>query len=317
MAKSFTVLVTGATGFIGRRLLEPGARSLVRRADGRDNSIVGDLLDPMSLALACKDADVVYHCGGYAHSASPPESDIHWRVNYEGTRNLLKAAGRAGVRRFVFLSSVKAMGDPGSECVDEEWQGEPSSQYGKAKRAAENEVLEAGVRYGMHVVNLRLAMVFGAGGRGNLERMVRGVAAGWFPPLPETGNRRSLVHVHDVVRAARVVVNNPLSNGKTYIVADRQAYSGREIYDAIRLGLDKGQTRWFLPRQTLDLGGRLGDLFGSAFGYRLALNSDAVEQLLGSACFLPNKIQSELGWRASVGLADGIREMCVGRIRVA
>lgn len=317
MAKSSTVLVTGATGFIGRRLLEPGARSLVRSADGHDNSVVGDLLDPMSLALACKDVDTVYHCGGYAHSASPSESNIHWRVNYEGTRNLLEAAGRAGVRQFVFLSSVKAMADPGFECVDEEWQGEPKSQYGKAKRAAEDEVLEAGIRYGMHVVNLRLAMVFGAGGRGNLERMVRGVAAGWFPPLPETGNRRSLVHVNDVVRAARVAVTNPLSNGKTYIVADHQAYSGREIYDTIRSELGMSRTRWRLPQQALSLGGMLGDVLGSSLRHRLLLNSEAVEQLLGSACFSPDKIRSELGWCATVNLADGIREMCLDRITIA
>ncbi|MCZ7655575.1 MAG: NAD-dependent epimerase/dehydratase family protein [Rhodocyclaceae bacterium] len=89
----------------------------------------------------------------------------------------------------------------------------------------------------MHVVNLRLAMVYGHGGRGNLERMARGIRAGWFPPLPDSGNRRSLVHVEDVVAAMGMVAQAPAANGRTYIVADPKAYSGREIYDAIRRGL--------------------------------------------------------------------------------
>lgn len=87
------------------------------------------------------------------------------------------------------------MAEPGDACADKDWPGEPATPYGRAKRAAEDAVLEAGAKYGMHVVNLWLAMVYGHGGRGNLERMARGIRAGWFPPLPETGNRRSLVHM--------------------------------------------------------------------------------------------------------------------------
>lgn len=102
------------------------------------------------------------------------------------------------MRRFVFLYSVKAVAEPSEQCVDEVWLGEPSTPYGRAKRDAEDVVLDIGQRHGMHFVNLRLAMVYGRGGRGNLERMARGFQAGWFQPLPETGNRWSLVQVDDV-----------------------------------------------------------------------------------------------------------------------
>lgn len=308
-------LITGASGFVGGRLWAMLSREaapvrvLVRHAGTLPGSALGDLLDPGSLRAACDGVESVFHCAGYAHAFVSSDPDIHWRINFEGTRNLLRAAGEAGVRRFVFLSSVKAMAEPGDACADEDWPGEPVTPYGRAKRAAEDAVLEAGVKYGMHVVNLRLAMVYGRGGRGNLERMARGIRAGWFPPLPDTGNRRSLVHVDDVVAAMRLVAQAPAANGRTYIVADPKAYSGREIYDAIRRALGKPPARWWVPAALLRSGGRLGDGLGKLAGRTLPLNSEVTERLLGSACYAPARIERELGWRAGIGLDDGVREM--------
>lgn len=302
-------LVTGASGFIGGRILAEGDKALVRRAGSAPGAIIGDLLSPKSLQTACEGVGCVFHCAGYAHAFSSSDPDAHWRINFEGTRNLLIAAGEAGVRRFVFLSSVKAMAEPGDVCVDEDWPGEPASPYGRAKRAAEEAVLEAGAKYGMHVVNLRLAMVYGRGGRGNLERMARGIRAGWFPPLPDSGNRRSLVHVDDVAAAMRLVAQAPAADGRTYIVADPKAYSGREIYDAIRRVFGKAPVRWHMPPVLLRAGGWLGDALGGFSGRSMPLNSEAVERLLGSACYSPSRIGRELGWQARIGLDEGIREM--------
>lgn len=309
MNEAEATLVTGASGLIGRRLLRPCDRALMRVASGLPNAVLGDLLYPTTLASVCRGIDTVFHCAGYAHALDSSSQDAHWRVNYEGTLNLLTAAAAAGVRRFVFLSSVKAMAEPGFSCVDEDWPGEPVSSYGKAKRAAEEAVLDAGARYGMHVVNLRLAMVYGYGGRGNLERMARGIAAGWFPPLPETGNRRSLVHVDDVVDAVRLVAAHPTAGGRTYIVAGSLAYSGFEIYDTLRAAMGKPPVRYRVPEWLLRSGGRFGDLLRQFSLRHFPLNSEIVDRLLGSACYLPTKIEHELGWRAKVGLAEGVREM--------
>ncbi|MCP9439870.1 MAG: NAD-dependent epimerase/dehydratase family protein [Nitrospira sp.] len=292
------VLVTGATGFIGRRLLWPGERVFVRRPAGLPNEVVGDLLNPVSLARACEGMETVFHCAGYAHAFSSSDPDIHWRINFEGTRNLVNAAGQAGVRHFVFLSSVKAMAEPGDQCIDEDWPGEPATPYGKAKLAAEKAVLETGGKYGMDVVNLRLAMVYGRGGRGNLERLARAIRAGWMPPLPETGNRRSLVHVQDVVEVMRLAAERPEAAGRTYIVADARCYSTRAIYDAIRAALGLPRVGWSVPTWLLRAAGRLHP--------RL---DDMVDRLIGSACYSPARIERELGWRARVGLKEGLREM--------
>jgi len=297
-----TALVTGATGFIGARLLKAGDRALVRNATAVPGAVVGDLLDFKLLAAACKDIETIFHCAGYAHAFSSSDPDAHWRINFEGTRNLLLAAGEAGVKRFVFLSSVKAMAEPGDECVDEDWPGEPDTPYGKAKRAAEDAVLEAGAKYGMHVVNLRLALVYGRGGRGNLERMARTIQAGWFPPLPETANRRSLVHVQDVVEVMRLVAARPEANGRTYIIADARAYSGRDIQDAIRAVLRAPTLHWNVPAGVLRAAGHLNGRLG-----------EVVDRLIGSACYSPARIERELGWRAGVGLEAGLREMLAGK----
>lgn len=304
------ILVTGASGFIGRQLQRPGDRALVRNEADLPGAVVGDLLDPASLGSACADVETVFHCAGYAHAFVPSDPDAHWRVNFEGTRNLVEVAGRAGVRRFIFLSSVKAMAESGDVCVDESWPGEPATPYGKAKRAAEDAVIEAGVKYDMHVVNLRLAMVYGRCGRGNFERMARSIRSGWFPPLPETGNRRSIVHVSDVVSAMRLVADAPTANGRTYIVADSRAYSGREIYDAIRAAVSPAPTiRWRVPAGLLRSAGRLGDGLGTLIQRSLPLNSEVVSRLLDSACYSPGWIEHELGWRAKLGLEEGLREM--------
>lgn len=311
-------LVSGGSGFIGRRLSENllgngmACRFLSRKPSLNVSSVRASLDDRKALAEACVGIDTVFHCAGYAHafsSLSGNDSAKHWVVNFEGSRNLVEAAGQAGVRSFVFLSSVKAMAEPGEECVDEDFPGEPETAYGRSKLAAEQAILAAGQRYGMHIVNLRLSMVYGAGGRGNLERMGRLVKRGIFPPLPETGNHRSLVHVDDVVSAMRLVAGDARANGRTYIIAGQEAPSGRGLFDVLRLAQGLPPCNWSVPVSVLRAVARLGDGMGKISGHRLPLDSEALDRLLKSAWYSPARIERELGWRARVSLMDGLAEM--------
>jgi len=156
---------------------------------------------------------------------------------------------------------------------------------------------------------VRLTMVYGAGGRGNLERMGRLVRKGWFPPLPETSNRRSLVHVDDVVEAMRQVMNADVAKGRTYIVAGPQAPSGRQLYDAIRKVLGLPAARWSVPEPVFRFAAGCGDLAEATFKRRVPLNSEVVDRLLGSAWYSSARITRELGWQARIGLEEGLREM--------
>jgi nucleoside-diphosphate-sugar epimerase len=294
--------VSGSRGFIGGRLVQ---------------ALSSDGLKPAVLARGVlpkfKDGiDTVFHCAGYAHafsSLSANDAAMHWQGNFEYTRNLVVAAGKAGIQRFVFLSSVKAMAEPGDALVDEGFLGEPETAYGQSKRAAELAVIEAGKCYGMHVVNLRLAMVYGSGGRGNLERMGRLVGRGLFPPLPETGNHRSLVHVDDVVSAMRLVAFDDRAAGKTYIVASQHAPSGRELFNALRTAHGLSSCTWMVPELVLRAVAGSGDVLGMLLKRRLPLNSEVLVRLLGSAWYSPSRIERELGWQARISLVDGLSEM--------
>lgn len=310
--------VTGGTGFIGGRLGaalgETGVPwvGLSRRPASFPVRRIEDFAGFSSLTAACDGLVTIFHCAGYAHAFSSLSTDdetLHWQVNFEGTRNLVEAAGQAGVRRFIFLSSVKAMGEPGNHCADEDFPVPPDTAYGRAKRAAEEAVLEAGLRYGMHVVNLRLAMVYGAGGRGNLERMGRMVARGRFPPLPETGNHRSLVHVDDVVSAMRLAAADDRAAGQTYIVASPEAPSGRQLFDALRAANGLPPCGWSVPASLLRATARIGDGLELLSRRRLPLDSEVLARLLGSAWYSPARIERELGWRARISLAEGLSEM--------
>lgn len=311
------VLVTGATGFIGRRLRRRDERALVRVGQGWAGEVVGDLLDPTSLARACEGIKTIFHCAGYAHAFASSDRDVHWRVNFDGTRNLIEAARMAGVRRFILLSTMAAMGRlaHAAQPVDEDFSGEVVDAYGAAKRAAEMYLREASDKHGLEQVIIRPPLVYGRGDPGNMARMMRGIRAGWFPPLPETDNRRSLVHVDDLVAAMRLVAERPQANGRTYIVAYSQAYSAREVYDAIRAALAVPSAPIFrVPAWLVRAGGLAGDALGLLLRRSMPLNSEVVERLLGSACYSPARLERELGWRARIGLEDGLREM-IGCVR--
>lgn len=306
------VLVTGGTGFIGRRLVfalrEQGARLrvLVRSesavpADWCGVEIaVGDLADAASLARACAGVNAVIHAAGFAHADAADTPDFaarHWTINAEGTFRLLDAAAVAGVERFVFLSSVKAVGDPGPRCVGEDWDAPPETPYGRAKRAAEERVLAVGRERGLHVVNLRPALVYGPGMKANLARLIEAARRGRLPPLPETGNRRSLVHADDVAQAALLGAAHPASAGKTYFVTDGQPYSGRDLYVIARRAFDLPVPGWTVPPSVLYGMARLMDSALTLVGRRGRKARTALDKLLGWACYDSSRIGAELGYR--------------------
>lgn len=116
----------------------------------------------------------------------------------------------------------------------------------------------------------------------------------------------------------RLVAERPEANGRTYIVADARAYSGREIYDAIYAttraaspapALPWATFKWSMPASLLRAGACMGDGVGALLGWAIPLNSEVVDRLLGSAWYSPARIERELGWRAQVGLAEGVREI--------
>lgn len=320
--KTSTTLVTGAFGFIGQHLcsnLEENGfpvRRMTRASVTQSQDIYGDLSDIGSLHKACEGVDTIFHCAGYAHAfgaLSENDAQKHWMINFEGTRNLLQAAKAAGVKRFVLFSSVKAMPDPGNLLVDENFVGEPSTPYGRAKKAAEQAVLEMGLNCGMHVVILRLCMVYGPGSRGNLERMAQMVKRGLFPPLPETRNHRSMIHVNDVISAARIVAEDERANGQIYILAGNEAPSGHELFNLIRSSYLMSEAGWHIPLWLLQLLAKFGTVVEKLLGKRLPFNQEVLDRLIGSAWYSANKIKDNLHWQPRMTLEAGIKQLVSSR----
>ena len=254
----------------------------------------------------------MFHLAGYAHAddASRRLNDSpHWHITVEGTQALLDQACAAGVKRVVFASTVKAMGEGGEERLDETSAADPEDYYGIAKREAERLILSARRGCGMYVSLLRLPMVYGWDNLGNLPRMIEAIDHGRFPPLPEIHNKRSMVHVDDVVRALLAVVENPIADGQVYIVTDGQVYSSRQIEVLIRRALGKPVPGWFVPEGILRVGAWVGDFVERVLRRHFPLNSSVLRKLLGSAWYSDEKIRRELGYRPHHTLASALPEM--------
>ncbi|MHB8621934.1 MAG: NAD-dependent epimerase/dehydratase family protein [Sulfuricaulis sp.] len=321
------ILVTGATGFIGTSLVKALLRcgstnvSVLSRDVSRARQrlpqegirfISADLTDPDSWRNVIE-IDTIFHLAGNAHTISDTDDEsarVHQKITVEGTRGLLEAAGRAGVNRFIFASSVKAMGETtGVLCLDELSPAIPGSAYGRAKLIAEELVLSAGQKYGMHVCNLRLPMVFGPYCKGNLPRMIAAVDHGRFPPLAEVNNKRSLVHVDDVIQGMLLVAQKPLARGKTYILTDGEIYSTRQIYASICVALGRSIPKWTLPISILSILAKVGDVVRRVYGRRFVLDSEILDKLIGSACYHSKKISLELGYRPTQNLEVALPAM--------
>lgn len=272
----------------------------------------GDLTQPDSLGATCSGVETVFHLAGYAHASGVTEDetqDLHRRITVEGTRALLAAAATAGVKRFIFVSSVKAMGEGNDLCLDESSDTIATSIYGRAKLAAEGLVLQAGRESGMHICILRLPLVYGRDNKGNLPRMIAAIDRGRFPPLRKLGNKRSMVHVDDVVQALLLAAEKPWASGQTYLVTDEQIYSTCDIYTLICNALGRPESSWKIPITLLKLVASLGDLLGRVRGRPLGFNSMVLDKLIGSAWYSSDKIHRELGYRPTRTLQAALPEM--------
>ena len=294
-------LVTGSTGFIGNRLLgllktiERDVRLLARSKVDNYETVACNLGKDRIPKHTLESIDTVFHLAGFAHDMQDPSKvkHLYHAVNVEATVELARLAVVSGVKRFVFVSSVKAGGSPLSEhCASESDQNNPEGIYGKSKREAELKLLKIGKESGIHVSIIRPSLVYGPGVKGNLQLMLSGIKKGWFPPLPETGNRRSMIHVDDLVRAVFLVTEDGRANGKIFIVIDGKPYSSREIYSTMCNIAGRPVPKWSVPKF----------LFNMVAIISLKIRYK-VDKLLGDECYSSKGLEA-LGFKAQRTLKE-------------
>ena len=320
------VCVTGAGGEIGVHLIKRlvqmrcAVHALIHNRLSKipssgDTNIqisVCDIEDVAQVYAAVAETDTIFHLAGRTHRVSETRTldNLYHKVNVQGTRNVLEAAVTSGVRRFIFFSSVKTMGEHTMACLSEAADALPITQYGKSKLAAEKLVLEYGKRTGLHVACLRLPMVYGPGNTGSLLRMIDAIDRGIFPPWPpHVMNRRSMVHVSNVVNAAILAATKAQANGQCYIVADYEAYSTREVYERICECLGKRLPRWYVPLSLLKGSGYVGDILGRVRRRRFMFDSQVLKKLLDSAWYSADRISRELGYCSSITFSEALPEI--------
>ena len=291
-------LITGATGFIGQRVIKAingNIKILSRKKQLNYETIVCNLQSEFLPKSALNGVDTVFHLAGISHDARDANKikDLYYKVNVSATVQLANLAIESGVKRFVFVSSVKAGGHPTfGVCASEKDQGAPEGVYGKTKREAELKLLKIGKESNMHVSIIRPSLVYGPDVKGNLKSMLLGVKKGWFPPLPETGNRRSMIHVDDLVRAILLIAEDKRANGEIFIATDGTPYSSREIYNSMCGVAGKSIPKWSVPKFLFDM----ASLISPRIKYKL-------NKLLGGECYSSAKLES-LGFKAKKTLKD-------------
>src|SRR6266478_3146579 len=286
------IALTGATGFIGQCLLRdlPKRGYRLRVLLRRPSAVVGDLARPQNMAAALADADAVIHSAGVAHAMSGLPEDDYRVLNTEATIALARAAQRAGVKRFIFLSSIRAQAGPTADRVlTEDLAPQPTEAYGRSKLAAEQGLAALDLDW----VALRLVLVYGAGVKGNMAELLRFARAPYPLPLGALRGRRSLLALDNLVAAIDTVLAAPGRLRRPLLVADPAALTIPEMITAMRRGLGRSPGLIPVPPPLLKT------------ALRAAGRTEIYQRLAGSLVADPAALL-RLGWTPPVTTPDAL-----------
>lgn len=313
-----TVLVTGASGFIGPHVCGGLAaaglvpRALVHRGGGPAPAGVeaveaADLSDAGALAEAVAGAAAVVHLAGRAHvfheTSGDAEAAFH-DVNAEGARRVLQAAACAGARVFVLMSSLAAVATRSDGVLDEGSAPAPDTPYGRSKRRAEEAVARLADEAGVRAAWLRPPMVYGPGMKGNPLRLFRLVSTGLPVPVPAAPNLRSLVYVENLAAAVVAVLCTPAARGAFFVCDGRDLSTAEMVREAAR-ALGRPARLVPVPFSLMRAAGRVGDAASRVV--RVPVTSDAVSRFFGTVRVDPSRLARVTGFRPPYTVEEGFR----------
>lgn len=309
------VLVTGADGFVGRyvcrRLIESGysLRAGVRNVESisdlrrtvpglSDSSLLGDLGAGPELRGPLAGVSTVMHLAARVHvmkeSSGDPLQEFR-RVNVEGTKFLARAAAEAGVRRLIFVSTIKVNGDstPG-EPFHIDMPPSPQDAYAISKWEAEKTLRSIAAESGLEVVVVRPPLVYGPGVRGNFLRLMRLVDRALPLPWPKEENRRSMIGAENLADFLVLCVDHPKAAGHSFLVKDSEDVSTRELITRLARLLDRPVRLVPVPESLIRL------------AVRLTMKNEAAGRVLDSLVIDSDSAQQLLDWVPPVTLDEGL-----------
>ena len=304
------ILVTGATGFIGGHLLPVLHKKNLQITLAVRNDLpeklnpdykvfnVGEIEENTDWTEALKEVDTVIHLAARAHQlndqAINPEAEF-LRINCEGTEALVKQAIASGVKHFIFISSIGAMGTLSEQLLTEKSPCHPDSPYGRSKLQAEQALIELCQDSPMTWTILRQTLVYGIGNPGNMERLMKLVKTGFPLPLGSIKNRKSFVYVGNLVDAIITCINHPNAKNQTFIVSDGDDLSTTDLISRLGKALRKSPLLLPIPAELLRLTTKL---LGKA---------DIGDRLLGSLQVDSSKIRQMLDWTPPYTVDQGLQ----------
>ncbi len=305
---STKVAVSGASGFVGQailsRLIQENrtAMAFVRNVGaqhiGEIDADIVSLVDRTSWLEAMRQCAVFIHCAGRAHITKGLGRDaLHeFRLaNTELTLELARSAAYAGVKRFVFVSSIGVNGQKsGREPFTPEGVVNPETPYAISKYEAELGLKAISRETGLEVVVVRPPLVYGAGAPGNFGSLMRAVQHGWPLPLGAVHNKRSLVALGNLVDFIITCTSHPAAANQTFLVSDGQDLSTSELVRAMSLAAGVPTRLLPIPVSLLRLAGRwLG-------------KADAIDRLCGNLQVDSSKARDLLGWLPPISVEEGL-----------
>ena len=304
--KKPVVLVTGASGFVGRHVAPALAREgwsvrrAVRSPDGVDDEVVIETIGPETDWRAALDGvDAVVHLAARVHHKHEEHADeIYRNVNIAGTLHLARCAAAAGVRQFIFVSTVLVHGrsNEGRAPFSEDDVLTPRGLYGMSKAAAEDGLRTLARDKDMNISVIRPPLVYGAGAKGNFALLTRAVDRGLPLPFAAIRNHRAFLAVQNLSSFIlhRLSHPDPASNFETFLVADREQVSTPEFIERLARASGKSPRLFGIP-PTL-----LGTLL------RVTGRQDTRDSLIGSLELDISKAIAT-GWQPQVSLDEGLR----------
>ena len=307
------ILVTGATGFVGRslcnRLLNNGfnvfgtllsSESPVLLVAGVEPVLVEPLGAETSYQHSFDAIDTVIHLAARVHvmreTAADPLYEFR-KTNTLGTINIARQAAVAGVKRFVFMSTIGVNGvNSGSEPYTEHDTPQPLNPYSVSKYQAELVLQKIASETGMEVVIIRAPLAYGPGNPGNFLSLLRFVSKGIPLPLASVDNKRSLIYVGNLVDALAVCAQHPAAAAKTYLVSDGEDVSTPELIQRTAAALGVSARLFPVPVSLIRLVGKFTGKTAS------------VNRLLGSLTVDSSKMRKELGWAPPFTMEEGLNE---------